>query len=98
MIRVVAIMTPKAMAKFHVFMLVAAVQPVFSLMKYPDCEGRLQNNTVCDTTVSPPKRAAALVAAMTLEEKQGNFVEYVHFPEAHLHTCICARIEVFFFI
>ncbi|AEO70559.1 glycoside hydrolase family 3 protein [Thermothielavioides terrestris NRRL 8126] len=39
--------------------------------------GPLANNTVCDTTASPPKRAAALVEAMNITEKLANLVEYV---------------------
>lgn len=37
---------------------------------FPDCQtGPLANNTVCDTTASTSARAAALVAALTNEEK-----------------------------
>ena len=45
-------------------------------LRYPDCiNGPLRNNTVCDRNASPTQRAAALVAAMTMEEKLVNFVE-----------------------
>lgn len=43
---------------------------------YPDCiSGPLKNNTVCNRNASPTQRAAALVAAMTIDEKLVNFVE-----------------------
>ncbi|KAL2134923.1 hypothetical protein VTI74DRAFT_10415 [Chaetomium olivicolor] len=43
--------------------------------KYPDCiNGPLAKNKVCDRTLSPAQRAAALVAAMTNEEKLQNLV------------------------
>ncbi len=46
--------------------------------QYPDCvNGPLATNTVCDTTASPPVRAAALVKAMNIGEKLSNLVEYV---------------------
>jgi len=45
---------------------------------FPDCvKGPLANNTVCDPKAKPSERAAALVAAMTIEEKLVNLVEYV---------------------
>lgn len=48
---------------------------------YPDCvNGLLAENAVCDTALSPQARAAALVAAMTEEEKLQNLVRYV--PES----------------
>ncbi|EWG50725.1 hypothetical protein FVEG_09861 [Fusarium verticillioides 7600] len=41
----------------------------------PDCtKGPLSKNGICDTSLSPAKRAAALVAALTPEEKVGNLV------------------------
>jgi beta-D-xylosidase 4 len=41
----------------------------------PDCSKKpLSSNGICDITKSPAKRAAALVAAMTPEEKVGNLV------------------------
>ena len=44
--------------------------------KYPDCvNGPLRNNTVCNRNATPTERAAALVAAMRIEEKLVNFVE-----------------------
>ena len=44
--------------------------------EFPDCVGGpLASNKVCDVTAPPAERAAALVAAMTFEEKQGNLVE-----------------------
>jgi beta-D-xylosidase 4 len=42
---------------------------------YPDCQhGPLAQNKVCDSTLSPADRAAALVAALTNEEKLQNLV------------------------
>lgn len=46
--------------------------------KYPDCtSGPLAENKVCDRTLPPAERAAALVAALTNEEKLQNLVRYV---------------------
>ncbi|KAK3326815.1 glycoside hydrolase superfamily [Apodospora peruviana] len=46
-----------------------------AFQSYPDCEkGLLANNKVCDATLSPPERAAALVAALNNEEKLANLV------------------------
>ncbi|KDN72264.1 putative glycosyl hydrolase family 3 N terminal domain-containing protein [Colletotrichum sublineola] len=43
--------------------------------KYPNClNGTLAQNKVCDRTLSPPERAAALVEALTVEEKLQNLV------------------------
>jgi beta-D-xylosidase 4 len=40
-----------------------------------DCaSGPLKSNKICDTTASPPERAAALVAAMQQQEKLDNLV------------------------
>lgn len=45
---------------------------------YPDCQnGPLSDNTVCDSSAAPADRAAALVQAMTLDEKFANLVELV---------------------
>ncbi len=45
---------------------------------YPDCNnGPLVNNKVCDRTLSPVQRAAALVAAMTNAEKLQNLIRWV---------------------
>jgi beta-D-xylosidase 4 len=45
---------------------------------YPDCRnGPLSKNKVCDRSLPPAQRAAALVAAMTNEEKLQNLVRYV---------------------
>lgn len=53
--------------------LVSAIDLPFQT--YPDCvNGPLASLKVCDTTLSPPRRAAALVAAMTTEEKLQNLV------------------------
>ncbi|KAK5174027.1 uncharacterized protein LTR77_001107 [Saxophila tyrrhenica] len=44
--------------------------------EYPDCDnGPLADNTVCDTSASPADRAAALVAAMPLNDKFQNLVD-----------------------
>lgn len=43
--------------------------------KYPDCQnGPLAQNRVCDRTLPPADRAAALVAALTNQEKLDNLV------------------------
>ncbi|KAK4207091.1 putative exo-1,4-beta-xylosidase bxlB [Rhypophila decipiens] len=43
---------------------------------FPDCvNGPLAGNTVCDTKASPSDRAAALVKAMTANEKLANLVD-----------------------
>jgi beta-D-xylosidase 4 len=45
---------------------------------YPDCtEGPLAENKVCDRSLPPAERAAALVDALTNEEKLANLVRYV---------------------
>ena len=45
---------------------------------YPDCSnGLLASNKVCDRTLSPVQRAAALVAAMTNAEKLQNLIRCV---------------------
>ncbi len=45
---------------------------------YPDCRnGLLAKNKVCDSSLPPAQRAAALVAALTNEEKLQNLVRYV---------------------
>lgn len=45
---------------------------------YPDCsQGPLSEIAVCDRTLSEADRAAALVAALTDEEKLDNLVRYV---------------------
>jgi hypothetical protein len=42
---------------------------------YPDCRNELlAKNKVCDTSLSPVDRAAALVAAMNFDEKLQNIV------------------------
>ena len=47
-----------------------------SASSFPDClRGPLATNQVCNVTAAPSERAAALVAAMTLAEKQGNLIE-----------------------
>ncbi len=49
-----------------------------NFQSYPDCQtGLLATNKVCDTTLSPPVRAAALIAAMNITEKLQNLVRYV---------------------
>lgn len=45
---------------------------------YPDCvNGLLAKNHVCNTALLASQRAAALVEAMTREEKLQNLVRYV---------------------
>lgn len=62
---------------------------------YPDCvNGPLKNNTVCNTSASPTQRAAALVAAMTIDEKLVNFVEYVFpFPALRFVSLRISRFQ-----
>jgi beta-D-xylosidase 4 len=44
---------------------------------YPDCvTGPLAKIAVCDRSKTPPQRAAALVAAMTNDEKLVNIIRY----------------------
>ncbi len=46
-----------------------------AFQSYPDCvNGLLAKNKVCDTSLSPPQRAAALVAALTNDEKLQNII------------------------
>lgn len=55
----------------------AVVASADALQTYPDCNnGLLAQNKVCDSTLSPAQRAAALVAAMTNDEKLQNLVRY----------------------
>lgn len=50
---------------------IAAI-PFYTL---PDCTKEpLSKNGICDTSLSPSQRAAALVAALTPQEKVGNLV------------------------
>ena len=45
-------------------------------VQYPDCvSGPLHNNSVCQMGLDPAQRAAAVVAAMTIDEKLVNLVE-----------------------
>lgn len=44
---------------------------------YPDCSaGKLASNKVCDPTVHRAERAAALIEAMTSQEKLDNLLRY----------------------
>jgi beta-D-xylosidase 4 len=44
----------------------------------PDCiDGPLKSNKICDASIDPSERAAALVAAMSQQEKLANLVRYV---------------------
>ncbi|KAL1887759.1 hypothetical protein Sste5346_009997 [Sporothrix stenoceras] len=53
----------------------AASPAAAALLSFPDCvNGPLANNTVCNTKASPSARAAALVKAMTIDEKLVNLV------------------------
>lgn len=54
--------------------------------QYPDCEeGPLAENLVCDVSASPGERAAALVEAMSIDEKLLNLVKYA---SPHTHTTL----------
>jgi hypothetical protein len=47
---------------------------------FPDCKNgptALRTNAVCDTSKSPEVRAAAIIKAMTLQEKMNNTGKYV---------------------
>lgn len=45
--------------------------------EYPDCEeGPLAENLVCDVSAPPGERAAALVEAMSIDDKLLNLVKY----------------------
>ena len=49
-----------------------------AFQSYPDCKtGLLATNGVCDTKLSPPERAKALVSAMNVQEKLQNLMRYV---------------------
>jgi beta-D-xylosidase 4 len=67
---------PFAMKTAWICGMMAAVHAVdLPFQTYPDCvNGPLATNKVCDRTLSPAQRAAALVAAMTNEEKLQNLV------------------------
>ncbi|CAK7229970.1 hypothetical protein SBRCBS47491_007428 [Sporothrix bragantina] len=55
--------------------LLLAASSATALLSFPDCvNGPLANNTVCNPRVAPTARAAALVKAMTLDEKLVNLV------------------------
>ncbi|OAA62902.1 beta-xylosidase [Niveomyces insectorum RCEF 264] len=55
--------------------LATAPAPAQAMMTFPDCvNGPLANNTVCNPRAAPAARAAALVKAMTLNEKLVNLV------------------------
>ncbi|KAK7536545.1 glycoside hydrolase superfamily [Phyllosticta citricarpa] len=67
-------MAPRSLTRFAT-LLAVGIDAVAGLKVYgfPDCEnGPLKENLVCDTTAMPKDRAAALVAALTLEEKFSN--------------------------
>lgn len=52
-----------------------AVAQNAAFQNFPDCEnGLLAKNKVCDRTLSPPARAAALVAALNSDEKLQNII------------------------
>jgi beta-D-xylosidase 4 len=68
------------MVQFSITRLVtaAALAPLVIAALPPDCvNGPLATNKVCDATAEPEERAAALVAAMTSDEKLHNLVRYV---------------------
>lgn len=59
-----------------ILVLQASFAAAQTVLHYPNCvNGTLAANKVCDVNVSPPDRAAALVAAMTIEEKLENLVK-----------------------
>lgn len=73
-----------SMAAAVVSLLVTAATAATSrtdLLAFPDCvHGPLANNTVCNPKAAPAARAAALVKAMTIDEKLVNLVKYVVHP------------------
>ncbi|PKS08334.1 hypothetical protein jhhlp_005278 [Lomentospora prolificans] len=63
------------MAGFWALGLLASSVAAQGLFEFPDCEnGPLADNLVCDVTASHADRAAALVEAMTIDEKLANLV------------------------
>lgn len=59
---------------------------------FPNCvDGLLATNQVCNFTLPPPERAAALVAAMTTEEKLQNLVRYFPHPLPLFLSFLLAR-------
>jgi beta-D-xylosidase 4 len=73
-----------------VFKELTATWAVFALFRsgharftYPDCaNGPMSSNLVCDQDADPARRAAALVASMSISDKLQNLVEYVYNPLA----------------
>jgi beta-D-xylosidase 4 len=57
---------------------VAALAPFVTGAVGPDCaNGPLRSNKICDASADAAERSAALVAAMTVQEKLANLVRYV---------------------
>jgi beta-D-xylosidase 4 len=60
------------------FGLAAAVSGVQAPFTLPNCvDGKLASNKVCDTSLPRAERAAALVQAMTIDEKLANLKKYI---------------------
>lgn len=58
------------------FGLAAAVTGVQAPFSLPNCiDGKLSSNKVCDSSLPRAERAAALISAMTIEEKLANMVK-----------------------
>ncbi|KEZ41623.1 putative exo-1,4-beta-xylosidase xlnD [Scedosporium apiospermum] len=63
------------MKSLLMLVLVTSVTVTAQNQRFPDCtSGNLAGNAVCNTSLPPSERAAALVAAMTAEEKLQNLV------------------------
>ncbi|KAK8199701.1 putative xylan 1,4-beta-Xylosidase [Phyllosticta capitalensis] len=67
-------MAPRGLLRLATYMVVGVdLVTGLKLYGFPDCaNGPLKDNLVCDTSATPKSRAAALVAALTLEEKFNN--------------------------
>jgi len=76
---------------------VAGVINAQNLNPSPDCvNGPLAKNQVCNASLSPSARAAALVAAMTSDEKLQNLVRYVGIrPSSASFKKWCATSDCF---
>jgi hypothetical protein len=70
--------------KMKAFLVLGSAASVLAANACPpsDCSKTpLKNNKVCDTSLSPTDRAAALVAAMTQSEKMANLLRQTFAPQ-----------------
>ncbi|ERS96482.1 uncharacterized protein SPSK_01477 [Sporothrix schenckii 1099-18] len=64
------------MPSLTALLLAGVASPAAALYTFPDCtNGPLSNNTVCNPKAAPAARAAALVKAMTVDEKLDNLLD-----------------------